>query len=161
MAPAGEVAERQVGLRLFAVGAGADEFAATRTAGAVLFGDGFGEVHAGDVGDGGEPSEDVREFAEAFFVGAAAEGGGELADFFDKPDERAFDATGLILFEIHLVDKSLKIGQGDTLRLIGFCGGGSHGACLAGEGRSYWLAMIMNEIARTNKSRGGISNAPA
>lgn len=147
-------------LGFFAVGAGADEFAAAGTAGAVFFGDGFGEVDAGDVGDGGEPGQDVREFAETLFVSAAAEGGGELADFFHEPKEGAFDSAGLIFFKIHLADEGLEVSEGDAGWLIGIGGGGSHGACLAGEGRIYRLAMIMNEIARMNKSGGGISNAP-
>jgi hypothetical protein len=137
LVPAGGVAE----LWFFAVGAGADEFAAAGASGAVFFGDGFGEVHAGDVGDGGEPGEDVGEFAEAFFVGAAAEGCGEFADFFHEPKKGAFDAAGLILFKIHLVDEGLEVGEGDAGRL-GWAGRG-HGE--SGSGRRIKMtSKIMN-----------------
>jgi hypothetical protein len=136
--PAGGI---EAGLGLFAVGAGADEFAAAGTAGAVFLGDGFGEVHAGNVGDGGEPSQDIGEFAEAFFVGAAAEGGGEFADFLHEPEERAFDAAGLILFEIHLVDEGLEIGEGDALRLC--WAGRGHGES-GSERRIKMTSKIMN-----------------
>jgi hypothetical protein len=52
---------------------------------------------------------------------AAAEGGGELADLFDQPNEGAFDAAGLVLFKIHFADQGLEIAERDVGRLV--CGG--------------------------------------
>lgn len=49
-------------LRLLSVAAGADHLAAARAAGAVLFGDGFAEIHAGDIGNCCEPGEHIGKF---------------------------------------------------------------------------------------------------
>jgi len=73
-----------------------------------IFADGFFQVHIVDVGKGGEPGEDVGEFFLFIFLVGAGQGGGEFADFLDKPQESsgraAFAVAPFVFFTDNLLE---------------------------------------------------------
>src|SRR5688500_15806382 len=97
--------------RLLPVATGADELAAAGAAGAILSGDGFGQVHADYVGDRRQPGQHVGEFLEMLLVGAVAETTRELAHFFHQPHERAGNAPRDVLLQVHVADQLLELGN--------------------------------------------------
>lgn len=107
---------------------------------------GFGQIHARDIRNRRQPSNNVGEFAQTFFVRTATKGRRQLAHLFHQPHKRAVDATSQILLEIHLANQLLEIGErdvagtrvgrgrrfaGDEIGIIRWLGRGIHGARLS------------------------------
>ncbi len=81
--------------------------------------DGFCEIDVEDVGEGGEPGEDIGEFfVEVLEVGGGAvvavmfgDGVGEFADFLGEPEESGWGTAGGIGGVIAIADEFLEFGD--------------------------------------------------
>ena len=87
----------------------ARRLAASGTAVAVLGGEGGFEINAGIVSQGGQPGEDVGEFAVAFLGRTAAQGRRQFADLLHEPHEGAFGAAASVFFAVDVPDDLLEL----------------------------------------------------
>ena len=85
----------------------------------VFFGESAGEVDVVDVGQGAKPCDHVSKFFFEIAAVGAVQRGGELADFFDEPDEGLGCAALAVDLFIALGNVFLERGDGQV--------GGVHG----------------------------------
>lgn len=98
-----------IGSRLLLNGARADQTLTPWAARSVFRLDGFPQVNACQVGNGGQPGDDIGELFGLVLVVSLAQCSCQFADFFHQPHERSVNSTLLIFFKVHVSNFGLEI----------------------------------------------------